>query len=437
MKKSTVYIVIGLVCALVLALLFILDTGDEKKKKEEEKKKIERKPNDWEKNYGHRTLDPYGTFIFYQLLKQQNQHVRLLRKNSQYRDLDTIQNKRRLYVFVGQKFSTHYKRLEKVLNFVERGNDAFIAAEILPKQILSKISDHYSTKRSYYKNVELNFTDSALVDSANFNFRFIYKRKNISKRWTDFQRANYYYETYTEEQDAIKTLEKNTVTYNPVFIKVPYGKGYLYLHTVPYTLTNIVMKRERGVQHAERVISCLPNEPVIFDRFLNDVSNSGRNNQYNDNEGGGRKRSSPLQFILENRSLRWAYYLLLVAFVLYLLFKGKRMQKIIPPKEKFDNTSMDFADTMSKLYLQYGQHKYIVFQQEKNLVNYIRSRYYIHAQKVDEEYIGRVAVKSGIKREKIALIFERFQRIKKVNHATSNDVVEIYAEIEYFYKNCK
>jgi hypothetical protein len=128
---------------------------------------------------------------------------------------------------------------------------------------------------------------------------------------------------------------------------------------------------------------------------------------------------------------------LLAAFVFYLIFRGKRMQKVIPPKEKMENTSVDFADTMSKLYLQYGQHKYIVFQQEKNLLNHIRSRYYIHAQKADEEYMARVSVKSGIPLEKISRIFERFNKVKKSNYATANDVVEIYAEIEYFYKNCK
>lgn len=438
MKKSTIYIVIGVICAVVLTLLFIFDSGDEKPAAE--KQKTERIPNDWEKRDGHRTVDPYGYFIFYNLLKEHSQNkIRLLRKNSQYRDLDTVINQKRLYVFFGQEFRTHYKRLEKILDFVKRGNDALIATEILPDRIKSAISDYYSPHRSYYKNAELNFTDEALKDTSNFNFRFIYKRKNTYKRWGDFQKASYYYETYEPDREEPEVFEKNMVTYNPVFIKVKYGKGYLYLHSVPYTFTNVVMKHERGLIHAEKVISCLPNEPIIWDRYLNDVYGSRRNGQYNDKGGGngGPQRSSPLQFILANRSLRWAWYLLLGAFLLYLLFKGKRMQKIVPPREKLENTSMDFADTMSKLYLQYGQHKYIVLQQERNLVNHIRSKYHIHTQKVDEDYVNRVAVKSGVPREHIMEIFTRFAQVKKANHATSNDVVEIYAKIEYFYKNCK
>lgn len=415
-------------CVLVLALLFFFYSPEDKKKTE---KVIERKPNDWYRKTEHKSLDPYGSFIFYQLLRQQNKNIRLLKKNSQYKDLDTIKTKPRLYVFIGDELATHFKRMEKIMDFVSRGNHAFIATNKFPERILEVFSNDYKTSRSYYKNVELNFTDSLLAAPKNYNFKFYFKRKNIFRYWTDFQRISYEYESYGAQEADITVLEKNMVTYNPVFLKIRYGKGYFYLHSVPYTTTNLVMKHEIGLKHAERMISCLPEEPVIFDTYINSVNG-------NDSSAGSpKKRSSPLQFILENRSLRWAYYLLLGGFILYLVFKGKRMQKIVPPKEKFDNTSLDFADTMSKLYLQYGQHKYIVFQQEKNLVNYIRSRYYIHAQKVDEDYINRVATKSGISQEKITWIFDRFNRVKKSNYATSNDVVEIYAEIEYFYKNCK
>lgn len=429
-KKSTIITLIIAVSAAVLFILFYVFSPEGKKQISKKEEKIVKKPNDWQKRYGTRNLHPYGTFIFYNLIKHNNKNIRTLRKNSQYKNLDTISSQRRLYIYVGKKFDTHYKRMNKILAFVERGNDAFIAADVFPYRIENLISDNFKTHRSYYKEVFLNFTDTAFISPRDYKFKFIYKRKNIYRYWTDLQRI-FNYDTWSQE---IFVHEKNTVTSNPVFVSIPYGKGRLYLYTVPYAFTNVAMKYEIAVAHAERVISSLPDEPVIFDNFINSTQNG---NSGGDDKGNPIKRTSPLQFILDNRSLRWAYYLLLTMVGLYILFRAKRKLKVIPPKETFENNSVEFADTMSKLYLQYGQHKYIVFQQERNFINYLRSKYYINSPKVDEDYIERVSKKSGIEKERIDKIFKRFAKVKTGNYATSSDVVEIYAEIDYFYKNCK
>jgi hypothetical protein len=434
-NKTLIYTLIGLLSAAILFILFYSYSPEEKKK--DNKVKIERKENDWFQKFGHRNLHPYGTFIFYQLMRDRYKNrVRTIKRNSQYKSLDTIINNRKLYVFVGKKFDTHYKRLNKILDFVKRGNAAFIAADIFPEQIKYLLADDYKVHRSYYRNIESNFKDSLLRTEKNYNFRFIFKGKNIYRYWTDFEHASNYYETFEHDESAIRVFESNSVSDNPVFIALALGKGKLYLHSTPYAFTNTVMKLERGFDHAQRVVSCLPDEPIVFDGFLNGPNDGAQNNS-DGKDGQAHLRSSPLEFILENQSLRWAYYVLLIGLLIYILTKGKRKQKIIPPKAEIENTSVEFADTMSKLYLQYGQHKYIVFQQEKNFLNYIRNKYYIKSVKVDDDYIDKLTVKSGIEKEKINHIFERFSKIKTLNHATTNDVVEIYAEIEYFYKNCK
>jgi len=435
-NKLAIFIGIGLVCAIVIFLLFYMYTPEDPKlaKDEVKKKKFVPKRNNWEDTKtGHRSLEPYGSFIFYQLLKSQYGDMRTLRSNSQYKSLDTINTNKRLYVFVGGKFKTHEKRIEKVLNFVDRGNDALICADIFPEQVKTILEDYYQVRKSWYKSVSTNFTDTALQVPSYFKFNFIYKLKTKERFWTSFERVSNYYSTYPSEQTSsdVTIYETNVGNFNPVFISIPHGKGRLYLHSLPYSLTNIALKYESGVRHAERLIACLPQEPIIFDVYINNHPQGG------DDGGDPTKRSSPLEFILANKPLRWAYYLLLTGLVLYILFKSKRKQRIIPAREEVENNSVEFADTMSKLYLQYGQHKYIVFQQERNLLNYIRNKYYIKTMKVDEEYIQRTAVKSGIDQARLKRLFERFAEIRRANYASSNDVVQIYAEIEHFYKNCK
>lgn len=436
-NRLTIFIAIGLVCAIVLALLYYSFTPEDPKlvKEDTKKKKIERKQNDWDNTKtDHQSLDPYGYFIFYHLLKNQHADFRTLRFNSQYKSLDTINVRKRLYVFVGAKFKTHEKRVDKVLDFVNRGNDALICADLFPDQVKKIIEDHYSVKTSVFTNIDVNFTDSALRVPYYFKIRFVYKRKTKERFWTSFERTSNYYSLDSTNQTPaeVTVYETNVNTFNPVYISIPYGKGHLYLSSLPYSLTNIALNYESGIRHAERIIACLPQDkPIIYDTYIN------KHPQDVEEPGDPSRRSSPLEFILANKPLRWAYYIILFGLVLYILFKSKRRQRIIPAHEEVENNSVEFADTMSKLYLQYGQHKYIVFQQERNLLNYIRNKYYIKTMKVDDEYIERVAIKSGIDKARLTNLFNRFAGIKRDNFASSNDVVQIYAEIEHFYKNCK
>lgn len=469
-KKNLLYLLIGLIALTLLFLLFFLYNPEENTTKTTKTEYIEKKPNDWEnKKYDPKAYDPYGTYIFYNLLRHSTDKIRILKRNSQYRYLDTINKKPRLYVLVTRKFKTHYKRIDKILNFVERGNSAFIAADQFPDKIINIIGSSYDINRSYYKEMDVNFYDTTLSYKKPFRIRYIHRNKNKFRYWTDFQfktqndgeeyeeeyeEEEYEEETYEEESyndstlreeeysgdlyntvysdTNIRELEYHTLNEHAVFLKIRYGKGTLFLHSLPYTFTNMVMKYEKGMEHAEKVIAHLPELPILYDTYLPRNNGTGGGD-----DGEPKKRSSPLQFILENRSLRWAYYLLLALLVLYVLFKGKRKQKIVEPKETFENSSVEFADTMSKLYLQYGQHKYLVFQQERNIMNFVRGRYYIHARIADEEFRQKLSLKSGIELNHINSIFDRINSVKKQNHATDHDVVQIHQLIEYFYKNCK
>ncbi len=438
-KKASLYILVFAVCGLILFLLFYLfSPNDQKISTEKQNKNIQKKPNDWQdETYGPKVYDPYGTYIFYQLLREQKNKIRIVKRNSQYKYLDTVKNQKRLYVLVTKNFNTHYRRIEKIMNFVYRGNFAFISANNFPNELTNLFYSRFEHKRSYYKDIQINFYPHSLRTAKGYKLKFYFKRKNIYTYWSDFydKKNNYEYNEYDDStstpDSTFKNYEFNKLNQNTVFLSIKYGKGMIFLHSIPYSFSNLIMRHELGVEHAEKVISLLPDVPVLYDTYLSSVNAS--------DHGGGEKtnRSSPLQFILENRSLRWAYYLLLTMALIYLIFKGKRKQKIIPPKETFENTTVQFADTMSKLYLQYGQHKYLVFQQEKNLMNYIRGRYYFHTRNADDEFVNRLAVKSGIELDKLNELFKNFRKTKQTNHANSDDVIRIHNLVEYFYKNCK
>jgi hypothetical protein len=53
---------------------------------------------------------------------------------------------------------------------------------------------------------------------------------------------------------------------------------------------------------------------------------------------------SPMRFILNNPPLRYAWYLLLLGLLIFVLFNAKRKQRIVPVIEPLKNTSLDLSE---------------------------------------------------------------------------------------------
>ncbi len=61
---------------------------------------------------------------------------------------------------------------------------------------------------------------------------------------------------------------------------------------------------------------------------------------------------SAFSYILGNDSLRLAFWLLLLLFLLIYLFESKRRQRQVPVITPLRNTSLDFVRTIGRLYYQ-------------------------------------------------------------------------------------
>ncbi|MFI5204340.1 MAG: hypothetical protein ACHQF2_07570, partial [Flavobacteriales bacterium] len=217
-----------------------------------------------------------------------------------------------------------------------------------------------------------------------------------------------------------------------------YGKGRIYLHSMPYAFTNVVLDKEKGLAYAERVINCLPVEDIYFDSFLASVKSSSYHSGGNNPKGYVMERKSPLQFILSERSFRWAWYILLAAVFLYILFRGKRKQNIIQPIQPVANDHLEFSSTLSKLYMQRGEPRHIVNQQERNLQFYIRRKYYMNIGRTpNEEELNQLSRKSTIESGFIRNLYDKFRRVRTGEQTGVKELTELYQQLEYFYKNCR
>jgi hypothetical protein len=427
-KNQKIAIVGGVVVLLVLLLYFF---GG--KSEEEDKNFVSA---DWSKTYHPSDKIPYGTFMMKELLDTVGLFGNFIQLyagvESELEDHPRVND---IYFFIGEQSHMPDTSARYLLEFVEKGNTAFLSTTSFPDELgyelfynsYDILEDDPTTDTIQF----LKFEHRDLV-SKRHKFKSINNNEAEITDWNYFEEENFDL-PLGEEPIVLGTNTKGKWNY----VKLKYGEGYFFLHTTPYCFTNISMMKRDGFMYAERVLEHIPPGRVQWDRY-----NLKKHARYSpggptSSQSGGERRRSMLEFIMVHPPLVWALIILVMGALLYALFKGKRMQKIIPAAELKENTSLEYVNTLSSLYMQQGTHSKLIGLKEKTFLNFIGERYYIITNKADEKFIEKVAVKSQVNKETIGEIFEMFDHLNDAVQVSDDNLILLHKKIEYFYKNCR
>jgi hypothetical protein len=222
------------------------------------------------------------------------------------------------------------------------------------------------------------------------------------------------------------------------FAQRPYGEGNFYLHTMPLAFTNYHLLEEDKLEYVDKVFSHLQEGPIYWDEYSGVSERVGEAINNRDYNSGNRmlRAESPLQFILSKPALSWAWYLLLTAVLLYVVFLSRRRQRVIPVLQKNTNTSLEFLSTIGHLYFLQNNHKQLALQKMQLFRSFIREKYHLHGLEFDEEFKKRLQQKSDVDRPIIDEIFLIHSNIKK-RPITENTLIDFHKALEQFYRHCK
>lgn len=424
MSNKQTPIIIAVVVVVILALLFFFGGGG--------------RSYGWVEHYRPDSKDPFGTYLVHELLKDYFPNGKMEVLQDSLPGADSLGN----YVFIGSRLWLDSTKLDKLLRFVEEGNDAFIACSIMPLELLDSISQtecidlsyeqdsfYFEEELAYYfedTSVFLSLLHGDLYHDTTYSYTF--KRRGETKYYTWEYLP---YDLFCEDQTVLAELGLiNDGQVN--FARAKYGEGHFYLHTTPLAFTNYYMLEEPGLAYAERVFSHLPARPIFWDR-------TGRGGGGSGSGGGGRMGfgESPLRYILSQPALRWAWYILLGMAVLYLAFKAKRRQRIIPVLEKNENTSLEFINTIGRLFFIQNNHRELALQKMKLFLGYVRERYHISTKELNEQFQKQLATRSEVPQEVIKKIITIHGNIERTRFSSENTLVELHRAMEKFYQACK
>ena len=395
---------------------------------------------DWRETYDEESRQPYGTYVIYELLQGlfPDASVEVLRDS--LRGVLPEQDEGANYLFVGQALYMDSTDVRALLRFVESGNLAFISSKTIPYDLMFHLY-YEECDEIYWEDytilydtaVQLNFEHAALRADTGYSLEYLSRQEAMPYSWSYIE-PFYFCE---KENGLVPIGMMNDSLAN--FARVRYGQGFFYLHTTPLAFSNIQLLDERGLEYVNRAFSHLQAGPIYWDRYSRAPEWIGRrmNNRNNYLANRELSKESPLQYILSQPPLAWAWYTLLSLGLLFLAFRAKRKQRIIPVLDPNTNTSLAFLSTIGRLYFIQNNHKKLALQQMKLFRSFLWERYFIQSRDLDKGFVERLSHKSEIPEETIEKIILLYKNIRNSSFVSENTLIDFHRLLDGFYKHCK
>jgi hypothetical protein len=408
MKKQRIYIVILLTTLVGFILVEIYKP----------------KPLDWTSTFSKKDKIPYGCELLFRTLPDVfiSQPIidekPLAYQTKQYKKYPSPSN----YLYIYQYFKIDSLEALQLIDYVKQGNNAFI------------VSENFTGLMPWIQ-IETNYLAQTLPpDSVNINF--VNTELNLEKGYSYLKNSvDTYFEINKSFQKNVEILGKNSKGY-PNFIRIAVGKGNFYLSSVPKAFTNYNLVN-KNADYAFKALSYLPNRTIFWDEYVNKVGlnkQSKRISKSREARGEGDMEGSPFKFIVSDPALKWAYYLTIITVLLYMIFEGKRRQRIIPVIQSPKNTSLEFLETIGSLYYHQRDHKSIATKKIAYFFIYIRTKLYLPTNELTAEFREHLSDKTGISPQEINTLMDCIEKIESREEVTEATLINLNTLIEAFYQ---
>ena len=205
--------------------------------------------------------------------------------------------------------------------------------------------------------------------------------------------------------------------HQPVSIRVRWGKGAFILNTTPLAFTNIYALNDNHPEFIATSLSYLPIHDVHWTEFYSI---------------GRMEAGTPLRFVLKHPPLAWAYYIILLSLLCFMIFEAKRKQRIIPIIKPLENTSLEFVGIIGNLYYQRSDHKNIAEKKITFFFDQVRTRYLLNPNSPAENFLSVLAKKSGHGEESVRLLFQLITSVRGQTSITREELIELNKLLEAF-----
>ena len=369
------------------------------------------KPVNWTRTFNERHKIPYGTFVLYNELPVlfPNSEIKALPIspyeyfNAHYNPENASYNISGSYLYIDDFAEIDEVSAQELLDFTASGNTLFIAANYIPQPFMDSL--YIETKNDF------DFTGKATLSLA--NTAFIKDSITIEKGL-----SNIYFSKLDTTKTTVLGYQKLKLEKRINFVKINHGSGSVYLHLQPVVFTNYSLLKSDFNRYSSNCLSYVPNSDIYYDsrnKTKTELSNS------------------PLRFILSQPALKWAWILGLITLIVFILFNAKRRQRIIQIIKPLENTTISFIKTIANLYYETNDHNNLIDKKIIYFLEFIRRKFYLDTQLLDDKFVKNLALKSGVDYSKTKKTINLIVHLKAKQICNEADLKALNTTIEDFY----
>lgn len=367
------------------------------------------KPIDWRFTLAGKDKIPYGTFVLKNTINDifPNQKIYTNRETTfEYTNSKKYKNNTKNYIYITNEFKIDKLETETILNLVNNGNNIFIAAHHFGKIFSDTLNFEINNSNLFDTISKINFYNKKLKSKK--AFKYGKSASNVTFKKID-----------TLNMQVLAYSEKNNT---PILLRQKMGTGFIYLSSTPEIFTNYGMVTEKNYEFAYKTLSYLPIKDVVWDEYYKPFK---------------KEDTSLLNVIYKMPGIKTAYILLLISVLVFVFFTSKRRQRIIPIVKPFENKTLEFAETIGRVYYNSKNHKDIAEKKYQYFANFVKLRYNINITENETINYDIVSEKTAVESELIKKLLLTYDKINKLEKISAEQLNSFNNYIEDFYDKCK
>ncbi|MGX5817955.1 DUF4350 domain-containing protein [Chitinophaga lutea] len=417
--RVVIIILTSLIVLALLAFFVLAGIGSAERSQQDAERRFQRQ----HATYGYKDKGPYGTFAAFKLLPdmfgEKKARIATRSFSATNKSMQLVQQTGGLYIIVAGSLHTSVSDVNAMYNYVSFGNDLFVVTE--KTDSLFEATFNFTT--AYGDSVHMVNVIPETAEQRFANVRLapdtLYRAKGLGM-----------HNSFVLMDTAVTTILGMNQHGEPNYIRCNIGNGRLHVLLNPMTWTNNFVLTGNNVR-------CLEQQLAYFNQY--------RENIYWDdfyhNQRGPRTDAdedfSSWKVLMRYPALRWALWVLVLLGAMYALFEGKRRQRVIPMRAPLANSSLDFVQTLGRLYYLHHNNRNLAMKMTQHLLEHVRQQYLLNTSRLDDVFVDQLARKSGHPAAFIRTLVLQIDSIRRSGDISDYELRDFYDSIYQFYSKNK
>ena len=405
---------------MIVLLAMVIVTACNTEPKERDPK--DRTLPDMSLDFNKSSTKPMGLHTAYRLTRAAFPYITVTDNKKPFKDFftnftkDDYSRNKNAYTIISNNFLPNEEDIDAMDDFVKNGNTLFIAANHFDQSFLEKF--HLTLERGLSMELEnkspsgmvnssISMTDFATSDtSSTYGFYFYPFNKSI----------------HPDDSFTADTLANSSK--RPTALVFKHGSGQIIAVTNANAFSNYFLLTESNYQYLLHLLSYIPADvgDITWDTYytrLNEVRS---------------KDFSSFGELMKHPALVWALWLFILLLVAWIINGFIRKQRAVPVIKPNVNSSVEFGETVARLYLLKKDNKNIATKMVTYFLEQVRGKYYIGTSTLNNDFAQLLSAKSGVSHEKTQMLLHTINQIQAQDNITDYMLLDLNGQLKQFLK---